>query len=825
MKGMKAKRRYKGLFYLSLFMSLCFGLFLMMMNGQKAHAAWSGYGSGTEDDPYLIYTKEEFLKFRDIVEGANGETKNARACATLKRNINLGGSETNQWDPIGTDLWNGYDGTFDGRNHSISGLYIHIASETDLPSESKYRHYGLFTTFGANTTVKNLIVNGEITIENIGDNYCSAGGIVGTVYGAYSKVENCLCNVNINAAGCKVTAGGIVGAWSYFGGTIQNCINTGNISARNNAGGIAGSTSGSPRDEEDMCNINHCYNTGDVTVGVASSSQYAGGIAGEPSHAFIDSCYNDGDITGYCAGGIIGYGEYCNSKTIVSHVKDCYNTGTIFGVKPGGIASMTCTELLNCHNCGTISSEEADKNNRGLIASELYYYENGDTESAGWADKCYPKGGTMDGTVAKTTYPAGTGNVSKVAEANFTNPNSFPHFDFDNVWEIKENADYPTLRNMPVITERADEPYPHEHVFTYTASGATITATCTGEDADHEACPITEELKLTIVAPTELEADDTEKVATIQSGYNTTAFPNPTIKYYKGTEEVTSCKTAGTYTAKVTFGTATAETSFTITAADTPSSDTPSSETPGSSDTPSQSGTPSSSETKDYTDTPAGDSAKKIVDTKNGVTVETTGETIIPKTVVLRVVLKAQVVESEHKEITNILNNQKISKVYDIKLIQTTDGKEKEIQPSEIKAGTNLVIHLAVPAGIDTNEARIVHVHGGVATFVENVKVENNEFVFEVANLSEFAIVIQTHGLAGWAIALIIIGAVILAIAIAYILLFFVFNKWITVNGKNIRVIKCGKKDDKVRVITMLFAIEYVEEAEVFDKKENSVAA
>ena len=111
---------------------------------------------------------------------------------------------------------------------------------------------------------------------------------------------------------------------------------------------------------------------------------------------------------------------------------------------------------------------------------------------------------------------------------------------------------------------------PHIHSFTYTATGATITAACTA------GCDITEGLALTISAPTELTYDGSAKAATLSTGYNTTAFPGEyMIKYYKGANEIEAAnvKAAGDYTAKVTVGEATASVDFTIAKA-TPSIET-----------------------------------------------------------------------------------------------------------------------------------------------------------------------------------------------------------------------------------------------------------
>ena len=95
----------------------------------------------------------------------------------------------------------------------------------------------------------------------------------------------------------------------------------------------------------------------------------------------------------------------------------------------------------------------------------------------------------------------------------------------------------------------------HEHNFTYTVSGATITATCGGSGT----CDITEGLTLTISAPTgNLVYDGTTTYpATLSTGYNTTAFPGTySISYKKDGSAYSGVpKDAGTYTASVTAGT------------------------------------------------------------------------------------------------------------------------------------------------------------------------------------------------------------------------------------------------------------------------------
>ena len=216
-------------------------------------------------------------------------------------------------------------------------------------------------------------------------------------------------------------------------------------------------------------------------------------------------------------------------------------------------------------------------------------------------------------------------------------------------------------------------------------------------------------------------------------------------------------------------------------------------------------------------------------DKEKGVAIETSDGTGIPTTITLKVEVKTTVSATEGSTAyaninAKLNNNEVISGVYDVKLIQTINGVEKVVQPSDIKAGTKVKIHIAIPEGVNPEETRILHIHSeNDIEYVENVEVVGNEFVFEVDRLSEFALVTLTHGIPGWAIALIVIGCVLLLCCGCYLLLFFVFNKWINKDGKAVRVFKLGKKDDKVRVIIMPCKFEYKEESEVFKTKDEAM--
>lgn len=210
-------------------------------------------------------------------------------------------------------------------------------------------------------------VNGVIDIENCvnhgsvsGLNGC--GGIVGST-STVGQIMNCSNYGKVITK--KDFAGGIAG---YTNVPIYQCLNDGEISGRENVGGITGTFGGSGE-------IVGCFNYGNVTA----EGTCAGGIAGQTC-VLISQSYNYGDIRGLeRVGGIVGYdiGHYIdncgNSGTIhsaggnisgiVGHaesgitITNCFNSGEIDGnYSAGGIIGNGSNGVLinNCYNSGSI---------------------------------------------------------------------------------------------------------------------------------------------------------------------------------------------------------------------------------------------------------------------------------------------------------------------------------------------------------------------------------------------------------------------------------------------------------------------------------------
>ena len=177
-----------------------------------AHNTWDGTsadgfagGTGTEEDPFLISTAHELAYFRDQVDAGN---KFEGQFVKLNNSINL--SHVN-FDPIGYGyecqkyMSDGrtFNGTFDGGNRTITGLY---QNGWELGSKYSYSMAGggLFASV-VDATIKNL----KITDANIIMECVDMGILVG-----YSQGNCTYENIGIyhsKIANYQRATGGLVG--------------------------------------------------------------------------------------------------------------------------------------------------------------------------------------------------------------------------------------------------------------------------------------------------------------------------------------------------------------------------------------------------------------------------------------------------------------------------------------------------------------------------------------------------------------------------------------------------------------------------------------
>ena len=279
------------------------------------------------DEAYEIGNAGQLYWFAGLVNGTltDGTAQNLGANAVLTAdiivnkdlltsiNIDDDGNVTNGtsfriWLPIGKiNSDDGqrmlYAGIFDGKEHSISGLY---ANMYDAPAEYAFNKksfaglFGLYAGVTRNLRILDSYMRGEHDI----------GGICG----------------------------------SAEGGTIQNCDSTATVYGEFYVGGICGHS-------QSNSIIENCYNAGYI-YGADGS---IGGICGD-NYSTIESCYNIGIIEGdFSVGGIVGISTGLGNTI---WIKDCYNRGNVIGdtEKIGGIGGYISYSLVeNCYSQATVS--------------------------------------------------------------------------------------------------------------------------------------------------------------------------------------------------------------------------------------------------------------------------------------------------------------------------------------------------------------------------------------------------------------------------------------------------------------------------------------
>lgn len=197
-------------------------------------------GDGTAEDPYQLVNYSNLVWFGQQVD-SGALYINAILAADITANENLLDADGNvkgtpeyTWTPI-CNKSEFYQGTFDGKGHTISGLYAPDTSES-----KKCGFIGL-----CNGTIKNL---------GITDSFFGGSGIfVGTFVGNGSGkcvIENCFSSAVVQAA---YLCGEIAGM-TY--GTIRNCYFAGKISvedtSHNNENAIA-------NDNNNHGTLENCY--------------------------------------------------------------------------------------------------------------------------------------------------------------------------------------------------------------------------------------------------------------------------------------------------------------------------------------------------------------------------------------------------------------------------------------------------------------------------------------------------------------------------------------------------------------------------------------
>ncbi|UCF43493.1 MAG: hypothetical protein JSV99_00780 [Planctomycetota bacterium] len=262
-----------------------------------------GGGSGTAEDPYLIYTAQQMNEI-----GANPDDWGAHF--KLMADIDLGSYTGDAFNIIGyynTD-WNNhpFTGGFDGGSHTISN-FTHGGTSVN--------YLGLFGHVGSGAEIFDVgLVNCNIEQGSNG-----TGSLIGLLKGG--TVSNCWSRDGTVSGSFR--SGGLVGQVSA--GTVYSCFaEGGQVSAEYNySGGLVGENKG---------DISDCY----AICSVGDSEGIVGGFLGYNNGGDVTHCYSAGPVTGaWGLGGLVGN----NEGSVTSSFWDVVTSGVTWSA--GGTGKTT----------------------------------------------------------------------------------------------------------------------------------------------------------------------------------------------------------------------------------------------------------------------------------------------------------------------------------------------------------------------------------------------------------------------------------------------------------------------------------------------------
>lgn len=240
--------------------------------------------------------------------------------------------------------------------------YIHFHNDVQI---NRCVHEGIVSGSGSNT-----------------------GGVAGYIRNN-GKLQYCINYGNVSG---KDNTGGVVGKIDYFEQPpyTHYCVNTGNVTGDGDTGGVVGFMDGQ-QDCNSWTSVKNCANYGKVST-TGNKNFGAGGIVGrcKQRHGKIISCANHGEISGSAqmTGGIVGWmgrdpdvahqrenlevGYCANFGNVTSTYGDAY-VGGISGYNEEGMeGAYGHSHLHACYNCGEILPD-TDSDTGGLLGYADHY--------------------------------------------------------------------------------------------------------------------------------------------------------------------------------------------------------------------------------------------------------------------------------------------------------------------------------------------------------------------------------------------------------------------------------------------------------------------
>ena len=223
---------------------------------------------GTEDNPYLIYTADDWNAFAENVNNGNTYSgKFFRLMEDISVTTMVGASTTG-------DNFKYFSGTFDGNGHTLNVTYSSGSSDWRAPFSSI-----------DNATIKNLHVTGSISTTGM-----RPAGIVSFVNGS-STIENCWSEVAISSShNDDIDAGGLVARVNESQSlTLIGCLFTGSINYSNSNGYEGGGMIGWTQDNASTTLIDCYFAPSSITVKDKGSHYMF--VSGKRDYVSLTNCY------------------------------------------------------------------------------------------------------------------------------------------------------------------------------------------------------------------------------------------------------------------------------------------------------------------------------------------------------------------------------------------------------------------------------------------------------------------------------------------------------------------------------------------------------
>ena len=432
------------------------------------------------DGVYYVENEDQMLW---LAYNMNNGTVSASSDIVLKADVTL----TNGM----TFIDKSYNGTFDGKGHTLSGL-----------------NYTIFNALDG--TVKNIVLKGDIDYTGISDNNRARKASTIAFEGTAMTVENVVSYVNITSKAKDLNAGGIIGyasgsctfnrvtyagnytmewtgsggglgaifGWGNAGGsgttTLTDCSFTGTITVTGDApdgtlrvGAVAGFGGNG------TYNLTRCTNTGTVNYEITDETTlndiYAGGIIGRLENGFtMTDCVVVGTSTKDNKENYGAFIGYCDTKG--NTVKHCVTFITETATFDNGVISNYVGNGEKAHSyvdCYDKLMAEAigEPITIGGVAYQEYNfgYLNAETK----AMKVFKY---SQGTITKvddTNYTIGSYDLSAFVSARLTDVAGYNDLRFIIAADLKGLDGYQSLE-LSIVFKKGDS-----EVFTVTRDLAT----------------------------------------------------------------------------------------------------------------------------------------------------------------------------------------------------------------------------------------------------------------------------------------------------------------------------------------------------------------